>query len=181
MLALKSHGEKEQFPNFRKFGCLEDYRNLDDLFDDLYLRNLHKLDDQHRRFQEGREVSSQYCCWRCIFCRSSSTVYGRGWSKEFVNWSWRCVSLRRGNDRGAERRPTPRLWCRAAASSIATGRRQRGRTWHPFEVSKSYAPTHKFKNCKSQALSPSKRLTQRVGVHNRNLSVRSSLPIKTPR
>ena len=46
-------------------------------------------------------------------------------------------------------------------------------------------PTHRFKNCKSQALSPSRRLTQRVfiapiGVNSRNSSVRSSLPTKTP-
>ena len=47
-------------------------------------------------------------------------------------------------------------------------------------------PTHKFKNSKSQALSPSRRLTQRVfiapvGVNNRSSSVRSSLPTKTSR
>ena len=47
-------------------------------------------------------------------------------------------------------------------------------------------PTHKFKNCKSQAFSPSSRLTQRafiapVGVNSRNSSMRSSLPRKTPR
>ena len=48
-------------------------------------------------------------------------------------------------------------------------------------------PTHRFKNCKSQALSPSRRLTQRVfiapvGVISRTPSVRSSLPTKkTPR
>ena len=46
--------------------------------------------------------------------------------------------------------------------------------------------THKFKICKSQALSPSRRLTQRVltapaCVSKRNSSVRSSLPTKIPR
>ena len=45
-------------------------------------------------------------------------------------------------------------------------------------------PTHRFKNCKSQALSPSRRLTHRgfiapVGVNSRNSSVQSSLPTKT--
>ena len=44
-------------------------------------------------------------------------------------------------------------------------------------------PTHSFKNCNSQALSPSRRLTQRVffasaGVTIRNSSVRSRLPTK---
>ena len=47
-------------------------------------------------------------------------------------------------------------------------------------------PAHRFNNCKFQALSPSRRLTQRVfiapvGVNRRNSSVRSSLPTKTPR
>ena len=55
-----------------------------------------------------------------------------------------------------------------------------------FAVACHGLPTHKFKNCKSQALSPSRRHTQRVfiaavGVNNRNSSVRSSLPTKTPR
>ena len=47
-------------------------------------------------------------------------------------------------------------------------------------------PTHRFKNCKFRALSPSRRLAQRVfiapvAVNNKNSSVRSSLPTKTPR
>ena len=47
-------------------------------------------------------------------------------------------------------------------------------------------PTHRYKNCKSQASSPSRRLTHRVfiapvGVNSRNSSVRSSSPTKTPR
>ena len=44
-------------------------------------------------------------------------------------------------------------------------------------------PTHRFNNCESHALSPSRSLTQRVfitpvGVNSRNSSVRSSLPTK---
>ena len=61
--------------------------------------------------------------------------------------------------------------------------------WPPHPLVGSLVPaacsslSHKFKNCKSQALSPSKRLTQRVftalaGVSMRNSSVRSSLPTK---
>ena len=47
-------------------------------------------------------------------------------------------------------------------------------------------PTYRLKNFKSRALSPSRRLTQRVfvapvAVKNKDSSVRSSLPTKTPR
>ena len=55
-----------------------------------------------------------------------------------------------------------------------------------FAVAFHGLPTHKFKNCKPQTLTPSRRHIQRVsiapvGVNNRNSSVRSSLPTKTPR
>ena len=55
-----------------------------------------------------------------------------------------------------------------------------------FAVAIHGLPTHKFKNCKSQTLSPSRRLTQRVfsapvGVNNKNSSMRSRLPTETRR
>ena len=55
-----------------------------------------------------------------------------------------------------------------------------------FAVAFHGLPTHRFKNCKSQALPPSRRLTQRVfiapvRVNNVSSSVRSSLPTKTHR